>query len=338
MGCMAALEAEKFLAAQRRHARAAESHIRDGTSEQRRGRGMDWDKLRVFHAVAEAGSFTHAGEALNLSQSAVSRQISALEESLERAAVPPPRPRPHPDRAGRSALSHRARGLRQARDDRGDAVGIEGPAQGPAQGDDHGRFRLGLADAAHPRVPRPLSRDPGQPRGRRQRTRSVDARGRCRHPHVAAAPARSGAAPPDDDPLSTSMPRRDYLKKHGTPQRARGPRQAPHHRLWRAIRGRRCARSIGCWKRARDPATSASRFSRSTTSTPSSARSKAGSASPRCPISWQQETRELVRILPELPGPEVEAYFVYPEELRTSKRIAVFRDFLLRKVAEGKNG
>ena len=40
---------------------------------------MDWDKLRVFHAVAEAGSFTHAGEALNLSQSAVSRQISALE-------------------------------------------------------------------------------------------------------------------------------------------------------------------------------------------------------------------------------------------------------------------
>src|SRR5258707_8489560 len=43
---------------------------------------MDWDKLGVFHAVAEAGSFTHAGEALNLSQSAVSRQISALEESL----------------------------------------------------------------------------------------------------------------------------------------------------------------------------------------------------------------------------------------------------------------
>src|SRR5258706_8594664 len=44
---------------------------------------MDWDKLRVFHAVAEAGSFTHAGEALNLSQSAVSRQISALEQELK---------------------------------------------------------------------------------------------------------------------------------------------------------------------------------------------------------------------------------------------------------------
>ncbi len=43
---------------------------------------MDWDKLRIFHAVAEAGSLTHAGETLHLSQSAVSRQISALEESL----------------------------------------------------------------------------------------------------------------------------------------------------------------------------------------------------------------------------------------------------------------
>src|SRR5271170_4275605 len=44
---------------------------------------MDWDKLRVFHAVAEAGSFTHAGDTLSLSQSAVSRQISALEEALQ---------------------------------------------------------------------------------------------------------------------------------------------------------------------------------------------------------------------------------------------------------------
>jgi len=45
--------------------------------------GMDWDKLRVFHAVAEAGSFTHAGHELGLSQSAVSRQISTLEADLK---------------------------------------------------------------------------------------------------------------------------------------------------------------------------------------------------------------------------------------------------------------
>jgi len=43
---------------------------------------LDWDKLRVFHAAADAGSFTHAGEQLGLSQSAVSRQVSALEQEL----------------------------------------------------------------------------------------------------------------------------------------------------------------------------------------------------------------------------------------------------------------
>jgi DNA-binding transcriptional LysR family regulator len=44
---------------------------------------MDWDKLRIFHAAAEAGSFTHAGDALHMSQSAVSRQVSALERELK---------------------------------------------------------------------------------------------------------------------------------------------------------------------------------------------------------------------------------------------------------------
>ena len=46
-------------------------------------RTLDWDKLRVFQAAADAGSFTHAGEALGLSQSAVSRQVSALEHELQ---------------------------------------------------------------------------------------------------------------------------------------------------------------------------------------------------------------------------------------------------------------
>ncbi len=43
---------------------------------------MDWDRLRIFHTVAEAGSFTAAARTLGLSQSAVSRQIRALEKEL----------------------------------------------------------------------------------------------------------------------------------------------------------------------------------------------------------------------------------------------------------------
>lgn len=44
---------------------------------------MDWDKVRIFHAAAAAGSLTKAGDVLGLSQSAVSRQVSALEAELK---------------------------------------------------------------------------------------------------------------------------------------------------------------------------------------------------------------------------------------------------------------
>jgi DNA-binding transcriptional LysR family regulator len=43
---------------------------------------IDWDKVRIFYVAADAGSFTHAGDALSISQSAVSRQVSALERDL----------------------------------------------------------------------------------------------------------------------------------------------------------------------------------------------------------------------------------------------------------------
>ena len=44
---------------------------------------MNWDKLKIFHAVAEAGNFTKATYILNLSQSAISRQIQSLEQELK---------------------------------------------------------------------------------------------------------------------------------------------------------------------------------------------------------------------------------------------------------------
>ena len=43
---------------------------------------MDWEKLKIFRYVAQEQSFTHAGIKLNLSQSAASRQIKKLEEEL----------------------------------------------------------------------------------------------------------------------------------------------------------------------------------------------------------------------------------------------------------------
>ena len=46
------------------------------------------------------------------------------------------------------------------------------------------------------------------------------------------------------------------------------------------------------------------------------------------------DLNDLVQVLPDVDAPQIDAFFVYPEELRSAKRIQVFRDFLLRKVAE----
>lgn len=43
---------------------------------------IDWDKLKTFHAAADTGSLTAAAARLRISQSAVSRQITALEHQL----------------------------------------------------------------------------------------------------------------------------------------------------------------------------------------------------------------------------------------------------------------
>jgi DNA-binding transcriptional LysR family regulator len=54
------------------------------------------------------------------------------------------------------------------------------------------------------------------------------------------------------------------------------------------------------------------------------------------PDYMAQLTRGLVSVLPELAGPRFDAYLVYPEELRHSKRIEVFRDFLVRQIERHK--
>ena len=81
---------------------------------------MDWDKVKVFHAVAEAGSFTHAGEILNLSQSSVSRQVGALERSLNAALFHRHARGAQADRDRRDPLQDSKGGFCQIRHGRGD--------------------------------------------------------------------------------------------------------------------------------------------------------------------------------------------------------------------------
>ena len=165
---------------------------------------MDWDKIRIFYTVAEAGSFTRAGDDLGLSQSAVSRQISALERELKAPLF-------HRHARGLilteqgDLLFRAARGhAHAARDDprRASSRRSERPS-GELKVTTTRRPRLHLARPAHRRVPRPL---PGRARRAHPDQRGArprHARGRRRDP-----PAPPAAAGPDPAPaLHGAFPR-----------------------------------------------------------------------------------------------------------------------------------
>ncbi|HZT86362.1 MAG TPA: LysR family transcriptional regulator [Stellaceae bacterium] len=295
---------------------------------------MDWDKLRVFHAVAEAGSFTHAGETLNLSQSAVSRQISALEESL---SVP---------------LFHRhARGLilteqgellfRTAREVFAKLSMAEGliseskdRPKGPLKITTTVAFgsiwltpRIREFTDLYPEIQVGLIVDDSE---LDLSMREADVAIRMSPPrqpdliqrHLVSVQVHIYAAP-------------EYIKKFGTPQRAE---DLDGHRI--VVYGEDSRPPTAGVNWLLDAGTKPGQERKpilSVNNTYGMFRAVAsGLGIAALPDFVAREHGELVRVLPDLNGPPTEAYFVYPEELRTSKRISVFRDFLLRKVAESR--
>jgi len=292
---------------------------------------MDWDKLRVFHAVAEAGSFTHAGETLNLSQSAVSRQISALEEALQ---VP---------------LFHRhARGL----------ILTE-------QGESLNRTvrevfaKLAMTEAL-------LTESKEKPAGRIKVTTTVGFGSAWLAPRLQGFldmyPDVTMTLLLDDTDLDLAMreadvairmhpPKQpdlvqrhlmqihwlvlahpDYLAKHGTPTR---PEELDDHKIilfgdyrppvadidWLAEAGRHAGQP----RRALLEVNSLHAMALAI---------RSGMGIGVLPDWMTGDIDGLTRLLPELKAPKVDVYFVYPEELRNSKRVAVFRDFLLARLQE----
>jgi DNA-binding transcriptional LysR family regulator len=292
---------------------------------------MDWDKLRVFHAVAEAGSFTHAGETLNLSQSAVSRQISALEENLQ---VP---------------LFHRhARGL----------ILTE-------QGESLNRTvrevfaKLAMTEAL-------LTESKEKPAGRIKVTTTVGFGTTWLAPRLREFleryPDITMSLLLDDSELDLAMREADvairmhapkqpdlvqrhlfqinwvtvaspeYIERHGTPER---PEDLDNHRLilfgdyrtpvpginWLAEAGRRA----GSPRRALLEVNSLYAMAQAI---------KLGLGIGALPNWMGEEIGGLVRLLSDLKPPKIDVFFVYPEELRNSKRVAVFRDYLLARLQE----
>ena len=291
---------------------------------------MDWDKLRVFHAVAEAGSFTHAGDTLNLSQSAVSRQISALEEALQ---VP---------------LFHRhARGL----------ILTE-------QGESLNRTvrevfaKLAMTEAL-------LTESREKPAGRLKVTTTVGFGAAWLAPKIHdfldLYPDVTMNLVLDDNDLDLAMreadvairmhpPKQpdlvqrhlmaiewqlcaspDYLEQYGTPATID---DLDAHRLilfgtyhppvadvnWVASLGRPAGQPRQALLEVNNM-----------TAMLGAVRSGLGIAA-LPDYMGPNITDGLVRVLPDVKAPTVDVFFVYPEELRSSKRVAVFRDFLLSRL------
>lgn len=293
---------------------------------------MDWDKLRVFHAVAEAGSFTRAGDSLNLSQSAVSRQISGLESSLK---VP---------------LFHRhARGL----------ILTE-------QGEMLYRTaheilaKVTIAEAQ-------LSESTERPQGPLRITTtvafgSVWLTSRIKdflilYPDIdvtlVLADTELDLSMRQADVAIRMMPPRqpdliqrhlmtmryhvfaapEYLKEHGMPKT---PEDLDNHRI--VVFGDDAHPPVPNLNWLLEAGTKPSRKRQAAlkvNSTYAIFRAvQSGLGLGALPDYMSRESGNLVEVLPELRGPTVDTFFVYAEELRHSKRIGVFRDYLVRRIAE----
>ncbi|WP_135079877.1 LysR family transcriptional regulator [Terasakiella sp. SH-1] len=293
---------------------------------------MHWDKLRVFHAVAEAGSFTHAGENLNLSQSAVSRQISALEESLQ------------------VILFHRhARGL---------ILTEQGEMLYKTAHDVFAKLAM---------VESQLSESKEKPEGTLKITTTVAFGSTWLTPKLREflelypeievsvvltdseldlamreADVAIRMSPPKQPDLIQrhlwSMPYHiygapEYLKKHGMPTNAQ---DLDNHRIIvygddvkQPVQGLNWLLSAG-----RSDGTKRTAALRVNNVYGIYRAVQSGIGLGALPEYMSREVGNLVEILPELRGPVIDTYFVYPEEMRNSKRITLFRDFIVRKMGQ----
>ena len=295
---------------------------------------MDWDKLRIFHAVAEAGSFTHAGEQLNLSQSAVSRQISALEDSL---GVP---------------LFHRhARGL---------ILTEQGELLYRTAHDVFGKLAMTQAQ---------LTESKDRPKGPLRITTTVAFGSTWLAPRmrefVEVYPEIETHLILSDQTLDLSMREADvavrltaprqadliqrhlltvhmhiyaspsYIKTNGMPMSIE---ELDDHRLVvfgddtkPPVPDVNWLLRVGCEGSAlRKPALTVN----NTYAVMRAVESGAGLGA--LPEFMVNDHDDLVHVLADQQGPQIDAYFVYPEEVRATRRITVFRDFLLRQVAQSR--
>jgi len=290
---------------------------------------MEWDKLRTFYIVAEAGSFTHASERLNLSQSAISRQVQGLEDSMGFPLF-----HRHPRGlilTEQGEVLHKTvadvfvrleRTEAALKDNRSEEAGMLNVTTTVAFGSTWLVPHLRTFMDAYPNIKiNLLLSDTEVDLAMRQSDVAI----RFHAPHQADLIQR---------PLAMVnyhiYGSAEYLGAHGMPEVAEdlndhaivsyGP-EAP-----RPLRDLNWITHAGGAEPPRDPVL----LVNNVYGLLQAVESGVGLAA--LPDYITQSNDHLVRILPDLDGPQFQTYFVYPEELRNVKRIALFRDFLIEQV------
>ena len=297
---------------------------------------MDWDKLRIFHAVASAGSFTHAGQMLTLSQSAVSRQISALEEEITTPLF---------QRHARGlTLTDEGELLYTAVSDVLARLAEVEEALKNVQEAPRGTLKITSSHGIGtywllPRLEEFLKECPEVEVHLVLEDRELDLAQR------EADLAIRMRAPIQADLIQRKLfsvhyhmyAARDYLDRNGTPDKiedicnhtivAYGETAAPEIRDINWL--------LDMVKRLSQPG-SKGRILRINNVTGILQATEAGIGLAAVPDYVAAERPHLVRVLPDIPGPTFEAHLVYADALRQSKRVAAFRDFLVRAAREWK--
>lgn len=291
---------------------------------------MDWDKLRVFHTVGINKSLTRAGEALNLSQSAVSRQISALEEKMGIALF-------HRHARG-LMLTEQGEILFRTVSEMVSKLQATEISLAEATTKPKGSFKITVSAtfgtlwlAAQMKEFCDLYPDIQvtlicEDRELDLTTRQADASIRfypARHPDLVQVPIFS---------LRTALyASNDYLQHHGTPSKVSDLAQ---HRLLGYDTSLNSFPSPHVNWLFEGEGAKFTPFFRANSLLALRTAVKQGMGIAALPEYLVHRSRRVTRVLPDITGPVTEAWYVYPVELKNSKRIAVFRNFITQKIAE----
>lgn len=288
---------------------------------------MDWDKLRVFHAVAEAGSLTHAGETLRLSQSAVSRQIRGLEESLGATLF-------HRHARG-LILTEQGELLFDATREMSRRLAAAGARIRDSKDEVFGELRVTTtvgfgAMWLTPRLSTFLDAYPDLSIDLLMTEnildlpmREADVAIRMREPQQAELIRR-----PLFDVTMRFYASRAYIARHGAPRTAE---ELSGHRLIGYSPTAQQPTPVGWWLNAQFQVAHRSTLQMNNYFTMLKATGH-GLGVGVLPDYLAVDHGDLELVAPDLHSPSFTVYFAYPEELRRSRRVEAFRDFVASEV------